>query len=123
MGKMKFMFPNDRGIYLHDTPEKGLLTKEARMFSSGCVRLEDAPRLARWLFGKPLTAPSARPEQNVSLPAPVPIYITYLTAGPEAVPGAAGARAGAQRIAFRPDVYQRDTALLGSRKGRSLAAR
>jgi murein L,D-transpeptidase YcbB/YkuD len=97
MGKMKFMFPNDLGIYLHDTPERALLLKPVRTFSSGCVRLEDAPRLARWLFGKPLTAPSAKPEQHVSLPDPVPIYITYLTASPDG-----------ERIAFRPDVYRRD---------------
>ncbi|HEY0043726.1 MAG TPA: L,D-transpeptidase family protein [Allosphingosinicella sp.] len=98
MGKMKFMFPNDLGIYLHDTSERGLLTKEARLFSSGCVRLEDAPRLARWLFGKPLAASSTKPEQSVNLPAPVPIYITYLTAAVDK-----------GQVAFRPDVYRRDT--------------
>src|SRR3546814_6023507 len=52
MGRMKFMFPNDLGIYLHDTPDKSLFSEKERQFSSGCVRLEDAPRLAKWLFGK-----------------------------------------------------------------------
>ena len=52
--------------------------------SNGCVRLEDAPRFARWLFGRPLKAQGARPEQQVALPTPVPIYITYLTAVPSA---------------------------------------
>jgi murein L,D-transpeptidase YcbB/YkuD len=112
MGKMKFMFPNDLGIYLHDTSEKGLLTKEARLFSSGCVRLEDAPRLARWLFGKPISAPSTKPEQYVNLPKPVPIYITYLTAAVDK-----------GQVAYRRDVYRRDGTQLarlqtGSRRGR-----
>jgi murein L,D-transpeptidase YcbB/YkuD len=83
-GRMKFMFPNELGVYLHDTPEKGLLNEEVRNFSSGCVRLEDARRLAKWLFGKPLTTKSKKAEQQVDLPTPVPVYITYLTAAPKA---------------------------------------
>lgn len=97
MGKMKFMFPNEFGVYLHDTPDKGLLRENDRRFSAGCVRVEDAPRLARWLYGKSLAARSEAPEQQVPLPEPVPVYITYLTAAPEG-----------ERIAFRPDVYNRD---------------
>jgi len=70
MGRMKFMFPNPQGIYLHDTPNKELLQEEARLFSGGCVRLEDAPRLARWMYGRPLTASSRKPELRVDLPRP-----------------------------------------------------
>ena len=83
MGKMKFMFPNAAGIWLHDTPEKEKIEDAARLQSNGCVRLEDAARFERWLFnGRPPSAKGARPEQKVNLPAPVPIYITYLTAVP-----------------------------------------
>ena len=83
MGKMKFMFPNAQGIWLHDTPEKEKIDEAARLQSNGCVRLEDAPRFARWLFnGRPPSPKGARPEQKVELPVPVPIYITYLTAVP-----------------------------------------
>jgi murein L,D-transpeptidase YcbB/YkuD len=83
MGKMKFMFPNEAGIWLHDTPEKEKIEDAARLESNGCVRLEDAARFARWLFnGRPPSPKGARPEQKVDLPAPVPIYITYLTAVP-----------------------------------------
>jgi L,D-transpeptidase YcbB len=83
MGKMKFMFPNAQGIWLHDTPEKEKIEDAARLQSNGCVRLEDAPRFARWLFnGRPPKTQGARPEQKVNLPAPVPLYITYLTAVP-----------------------------------------
>jgi murein L,D-transpeptidase YcbB/YkuD len=109
MGKMKFMLPNQLGIYLHDTPEKALFKEEERRFSSGCVRVEDAPRLARWLFGKPLKVPARGSERRVDLPRPVPVYITYLTAAP-----------AEQGIAFSADAYSRDARALGAR---SMAAR
>ncbi len=83
MGRMKFMFPNAQGIWLHDTPEKEKIEDAGRLESNGCVRLEDAPRFARWLFnGRPPSSKGARPEQKVNLPTPVPLYITYLTAVP-----------------------------------------
>ncbi len=97
MGKVKFMFPNDQGIYLHDTPDKSLMAKPDRHFSNGCVRLEDAPALGRWLLGKPLSAWPKKPEQAVPLDQPVPVYLTYLPATPT--------EGG---IAFLPDVYGRD---------------
>ena len=106
MGKMKFMFPNDQGVYLHDTPDKELLTEPARMFSGGCVRLEDAPRLAAWLHGEPLTANGKKAEQRVDLDRPVPVFITYLTVMPSGT-----------ELATFPDVYGRDRdelALLGN---------
>jgi murein L,D-transpeptidase YcbB/YkuD len=83
MGRMKFMFPNPQGIWLHDTPEKEKIDEAARLQSNGCVRLEDAPRFERWLFnGRPPSWKGARPEQKVDLPELVPVYITYLTAVP-----------------------------------------
>ena len=83
MGKMKFMFPNQQGIWLHDTPEREKIEDAARLESNGCVRLEDAARFARWLFnGRPPRTQGARPEQKVDLPQLVPLYITYLTAVP-----------------------------------------
>jgi len=83
MGKMKFMFPNEQGIWLHDTPEREKIEDAARLESNGCVRLEAASRLERWLFnGRPPNPKGAKPEQKVNLPTPVPLYITYLTAVP-----------------------------------------
>jgi murein L,D-transpeptidase YcbB/YkuD len=83
MGRMKFMFPNQQGIWLHDTPEKEKIEDAGRLESNGCVRLEDAPRFARWLFnGHAPRTQGARPEQKVDLPTLVPLYITYLTAVP-----------------------------------------
>ena len=82
MGKVKFHFANQDGVYLHDTPQKELFAEDKRTLSNGCIRLEDAGRLSRWLMGRDAAA-SAEPEQHVQLPRGVPIYITYLTARPE----------------------------------------
>ena len=111
MGRVKFMLPNDLGIYLHDTPERELFGKAERRFSSGCVRVEDAQRLGKWLFGKTLKAQSDAPEQHVNLPRPVPVYITYLTAAP-----------AGQSIAFRKDAYGRDDAQLARLRGPAFAS-
>jgi murein L,D-transpeptidase YcbB/YkuD len=99
MGRMKFMFPNAQGIYLHDTPDKQLLTEASRLFSGGCIRLEDAPRLGEWLFGRPLNPKGAGAEQQVPLPRPVPVYVTYLTAVPSG-----------SSVAYFDDIYGRDSA-------------
>jgi murein L,D-transpeptidase YcbB/YkuD len=99
MGRMKFMFPNDAGVYLHDNPERELFTEASRLYSGGCVRLEDAARLGRWLFGYDLQWEGAATEQMVPLKSPVPVYITYLTA----MPGGDGSQ-----ISYFDDVYGRD---------------
>ena len=98
MGRMKFGFANASDIFLHDTPTKELFAQADRNLSHGCIRLSDAPRLARWMLGREAIAASAEPEQHVALPAPVPIYITYLTA-----------HAADGRIAFVDDVYGLDS--------------
>jgi murein L,D-transpeptidase YcbB/YkuD len=77
LGRFKFDLPNGDGIYLHDTPKKELFAQDERNLSHGCVRLEDAERLARWLLGKEPPAASI-PEENILLPRPVPITISYL---------------------------------------------
>jgi L,D-transpeptidase YcbB len=103
MGRMKFMFPNQFGVYLHDNPRRELFQKAARYFSGGCIRLEDAPRLGRWLFGHDLDWQSAGTEQPVRLAQPVPVYVTYLTAMPDG-----------GSIAYFDDVYGRDAAKVAS---------
>ena len=108
MGRVKFMFPNDQGVYLHDNPERELFTEASRLYSGGCVRLEDAWRLGRWLFGRDLTWEGAGTEEPVALMPPVPVYITYLTAMPNG-----------SSIAFFDDVYGRDKARLAALQGNS----
>ena len=77
LGHFKFDLPDGDGIYLHDTPKKELFSQDQRNLSHGCVRLEDAEKLARWLLGKDPPV-AAAPEENVLLPHPVPITISYL---------------------------------------------
>lgn len=82
MGKLKFNFANPEGIYLHDTPTKSKFALSNRALSNGCIRLEDAQRLGRWLLGREPVPPGAGMEQHVQLPQGVPVYVTYLTAQP-----------------------------------------
>jgi murein L,D-transpeptidase YcbB/YkuD len=83
MGELKFSFPNGQDIFLHDTPTKELFRESNRALSNGCVRVEDAQRLGRWLLGREPVAASAEPEQHVQMPQGVPIVLTYLTAQPK----------------------------------------
>jgi len=111
MGRMKFMFPNSEGVYLHDTPDKELLSEASRLFSGGCIRLEDAPRLGAWLFGAPLVPEGAGTEHATPLPRPVAVYVTYLTTVPDGT-----------SIAYLDDIYGRDSARIAQLRGSSLAA-
>jgi murein L,D-transpeptidase YcbB/YkuD len=99
MGNYKFQFANALAIYLHDTPQKDLFDSRTRTLSSGCVRLEDAPRFARWLLGREPVAQSSAPEQHVQLAAGVPVFLTYLTA-----------RSDGTQLTFIDDVYGLDSA-------------
>ena len=94
MGILKFPFPNPEDIYLHDTPSKALFAKDQRNLSNGCVRVEDARRLGRWLLGQDPVAPGDEAEIRVKTPQGVPIYLTYITAQ---------VRDG--KLAYLPDVY------------------
>lgn len=97
MGRIKFPFPNSEDIYLHDTPNKNLFASDDRTLSHGCIRLEDAERLGRWLMGHDPQSASREPEQNVLLPSPVPIYVTYLTA-----------QVNNGQLSYVDDIYGRD---------------
>ena len=97
MGHVKFGFPNAYDIYLHDTPNKDLFAQDDRTLSHGCIRLEDAQRLGRWMMEGSTQAASDSPELNVPLPTPVPIYVTYLTA-----------QAQNGQLSFVDDIYGRD---------------
>jgi murein L,D-transpeptidase YcbB/YkuD len=101
MGKIKFMMPNKFGIYLHDTPDKTVFGVDQRWISNGCIRLQDAPRLAAWLFGAMPKGRDPDVEERVELPEPVPVFVTYLTV-----------EATTDGILFRPDPYGRDPAVL-----------
>lgn len=119
MGQVKFMFPNPKGVYLHDSPLRTFFSGEERLASAGCVRLEDAPRLGRWLLGEDAVEKGQGPgpaEQRVNLPKPVPVYLAYLTAVPTK-----------QGLSLRRDIYHRDAPLIAqldrSVHGAQLASR
>ncbi len=102
MGQVKFIFPNSLGVYLHDSPLRQFFSETRRTESAGCVRLSDAPRLARWLLADRADAVGqpGEPETRVDLDQPIPVYLVYFTATPSGT-----------SLAFRPDIYHRDAAL------------
>jgi murein L,D-transpeptidase YcbB/YkuD len=106
LGTVKYTFSNPFGIYLHDTPRKELLKKEVRLDSGGCIRLQDADRLGRWLFGHELHATSDDPEIKIPLEHPVPVYVMYMTAIPNG-----------GTITYLDDVYGLDAKALAAESG------
>jgi murein L,D-transpeptidase YcbB/YkuD len=112
MGMMKFMLPNYFGIYLHDSPEKEHFTKNELWISNGCVRVEDYKRFATWLFGGYVPkGKDPKVEEEVDLPKPVPVYMTYLTVQPTA-----------DGVKFLEDHYGRDAHLMERYSSQLIAA-
>ena len=99
MGILKFPFPNPQDIYLHDTPDHSKFALANRNLSNGCVRVEDAKRLGRWLLGQEPAAPGTDAETRVQLPQGTRIYLTYITAQ---------VRNG--KLSYLPDIYGWDRA-------------
>jgi len=84
LGLVKFLFPNDFNIYLHDTPQKELFDKDVRAFSHGCIRVEKPVDLAAWVLGwdqaKVTQYEQGQDNNSVKLPHKLPVYIEYATA-------------------------------------------
>lgn len=83
LGLVKFLFPNDYNIYLHDTPNHELFQKDVRAFSHGCIRVEKPTELAEWVLGWPEekvdAAMHGADNHAVGLPKKIPVYIVYFT--------------------------------------------
>ena len=109
LGTIKFMFPNEYDVYLHDTSAKRLFSENVRTFSHGCTRIEKPLELAEYLFRddprwsrKELVAAIEKgTEQTVMIPHPVNVHFLYLTAWVD--------ESGS--VQFRNDVYGRDKSL------------
>ncbi|MEM7525004.1 MAG: L,D-transpeptidase family protein [Pseudomonadota bacterium] len=120
LGRVKFMFPNQFSIYLHDTPSKRLFAKDARAFSHGCVRVQDPMALARALLGPQSDEPASyverildrEKERTVNLAEPVPVHLTYRTAWVDEY---------GQRQ-FRDDIYGRDARILAALRAAGVGA-
>ena len=108
LGFVRINIPNPYGVYMHDTPSKGIFGDDFRFVSSGCVRVQDVRDYVAWLLKD---TPGWSREQidqvinsgerlDVKLDKPVNVYWIYITAWatPDGV------------VRFRPDVYQRDGA-------------
>ena len=84
LGLVKFMFPNDFNIYLHDTPQDNLFKEDVRAFSHGCIRVEKPEELAQWVLGwdrarVEQAMQSGSNNRHVKLPSSIPVYIAYMT--------------------------------------------
>ena len=107
LGLVKFLFPNDFNIYLHDTPNHELFNKDVRAFSHGCIRVEKPDDLASWVLGWPIDKvqeqEQGKDDHPVRLPRKIPVYIAYFTTY---------MRDG--QLWFGNDLYDRDDALVAA---------
>jgi murein L,D-transpeptidase YcbB/YkuD len=109
LGCIKFIFPNEFSIYLHDTPARELFNETKRTFSSGCIRVEKPMELAaylltnnsKWTYEKLIDEVNNKTTKTIILSDPVNIHILYWTAWVDK-DGIAN---------FREDIYGRDRQL------------
>lgn len=106
LGTVKINFPSPQGVYMHDTPHKGLFIEDERFDSSGCVRVQNIRELIVWLLRdtsgwtreKIDTALRGNDRKDVTLKAAVPLFWVYVTAW-AAIDGV---------VNFRDDIYKLD---------------
>ncbi|WP_035668633.1 murein L,D-transpeptidase [Flavobacterium sp. 83] len=109
LGLVKFIFPNDSGIYLHDTPSKSLFESEYRAYSHGCINMNKAKELALlllkddpdWPIERINNAMNGEKETVCTLKKKIPIHIGYFTTWVN----------DSGEISFYNDVYERDNRL------------
>ncbi|MGZ3288894.1 MAG: L,D-transpeptidase family protein [Xanthobacteraceae bacterium] len=109
LGRIRFNFPNRFLVYQHDTPDKYLFAHDARAYSHGCMRVQDPAKYAEVLFN--IARPSENwtaerikrmfgtGEQDVQLPVPIWVHLTYQTAFVD----------DAGKLQIRRDVYGIDS--------------
>lgn len=110
LGRVKFMFPNQYAIYLHDTPARALFSRTSRAFSSGCIRVRHPLQFAELLLANENGWDRARIDATIEngnrrvvrLGSPVEVMLMYWTASP--TPD--------DRIQLHPDIYDRDARTL-----------
>ncbi|MBK3399197.1 L,D-transpeptidase family protein [Methylobacterium sp. IF7SW-B2] len=114
LGQVRIDMPNRHAVYMHDTPSKGLFSRDVRFHSSGCVRVADVKALVGWLLeGTPgpngpgstwgpmeiETGIATGERRDIKLAKPIPVTFVYLT----------GYATPDGRVHFRDDVYGLDT--------------
>lgn len=110
LGQVKFLFPNNFRVYLHDTPSKKLFKRSYRAYSHGCIRIENPTKLAQYLIDNYTSSLNQKLNINslirtkqrnvIQLPIEIPIHIQYLTC--------MGNENG--EMVFYPDIYKQDEA-------------
>jgi murein L,D-transpeptidase YcbB/YkuD len=88
LGNVKFMFPNNHAVYMHDTPNKSLFKNSVRAYSHGCIRLHQPQKLLEFVSDSYLGAPyreiksklDTGDNQSLTLRDKIPVYIRYYTA-------------------------------------------
>ena len=104
LGRVKFIFPNEHFVFLHDTPSQALFERQGRAFSSGCIRVESPFELASILLGEEWDRERidevirSEETQTVFLQEPLTVMLLYGTAEMD----------DDGRVFFFPDVYDRD---------------
>jgi murein L,D-transpeptidase YcbB/YkuD len=101
LGEMKIMFPNKHAIYMHDTPDRHLFSRDNRALSNGCVRLADPRAMAAAVLGWDRARVDTRlagKHGRENLSVKVPVYVAYFTAWPDE----------AGTVHYHNDVYSRD---------------
>jgi murein L,D-transpeptidase YcbB/YkuD len=119
LGRIKFLFPNQFDVYLHDTPSGHLFAKEERSFSHGCVRVAEPMQLAHYVLRGLPEADTTRIREliaggetkTIEVPEPLPVHIVYLTAFVDEH----------DAVGFREDVYGIDHEQILELRGRSRA--
>lgn len=112
LGRIKFIFPNKEGVYLHDTPSKALFGRVRRDFSHGCVRVQNPSALANfvlknqegWTTEKIAASLSSDTHHQISLSSTIPVLFFYSTAFYEQ----------GDKLIFYNDIYGHDAALLAA---------
>ena len=109
LGRVKFIFPNEHFVFLHDTPSKELFSADQRTFSSGCIRVENPLDLASvllerdgWTRERVQGVIDTGDSQTVLLKTTLPVLIVYWTVSV----GADG------DVHFARDVYNLDASVL-----------
>jgi len=107
LGSVKFIFPNQYGVALHDTQRKNLFSEEFRAYSHGCVRVEKPAELGAAILGK--SSPQqfsalverSSEDEHINLQQDIPVYMLYMTAW-----------ADTDQVYFYDDLYRRDRRLV-----------
>ncbi|MFP4313232.1 MAG: murein L,D-transpeptidase [Alphaproteobacteria bacterium] len=118
LGLARFSIANDYSIFMHGTPAQNLFQEERRTFSSGCIRVQDAFKMAHFLLkDQGYTMKDIQREfglkdgefaqtNYIDLKRDIPVYLTYATAWVDS----------SGKLHFAPDVYGRDQKLMATLK-------